>query len=352
VQITYDTLPQFVATGALKNIAAYVNKYRSQYPPWVWRQVSQGRGVYAVPEDIGPMAWFYQPAILTHFGLTVPKTWAAFAKTAVTLHKKDPKAYLTYFPTDDGEWYTGLLWQAGATLFRHTATGWIVNINSPISRKVMNYWGRLIQEKAVALSDEYYPAWASALSHGQYASMIGAAWSPAYEITPYVSPGSKNWRAAQLPQWSAHQFFTANDGGSANAVTVQSKHPAIAAEFAAWINTSTQGLALDEKLPSAGGRGLFPADKHRSRTSVFNSPIPVLNGQDANAAVFGPAAAHVRTGFTFSPWQSYVYNQMTVQFTKAAHGQETWDKALAVIQQNVMQYARTQGYSVRPEAPQ
>src|SRR5579875_1471627 len=62
-QVEYDHLPQFLAAHDLVNIAQYVNKYKKDFPAWVWGQVSQNGGVYAMPEDIGPMGLMYQPAV-------------------------------------------------------------------------------------------------------------------------------------------------------------------------------------------------------------------------------------------------------------------------------------------------
>ena len=59
-------------------------------PPGPGTQVSQGSAVYAVPEDIGPMALMYQPSVLKKYNLPVPATWAQFASDAVALHKADP----------------------------------------------------------------------------------------------------------------------------------------------------------------------------------------------------------------------------------------------------------------------
>jgi len=60
-QIEYDHLPQYLAQHDLTPITQYVSSYRSDFPAWVWNQVSQNGQVYAMPEDIGPMALMYQP---------------------------------------------------------------------------------------------------------------------------------------------------------------------------------------------------------------------------------------------------------------------------------------------------
>ena len=45
------------------NLVPYgANKYKSDFAPWAWKEVSQGSAVYAMPSDAGPMAFLLQPA--------------------------------------------------------------------------------------------------------------------------------------------------------------------------------------------------------------------------------------------------------------------------------------------------
>ena len=75
-QVELDHLPQFTQAHDLVNIAQYDAKYSTDFPSWVWREVSQGSALYAMPEDIGPMGLMYQPGVLKKYHLPVPTTWA------------------------------------------------------------------------------------------------------------------------------------------------------------------------------------------------------------------------------------------------------------------------------------
>ena len=126
--------------------------YAKDFPAWTWQQVSQGGDVYAVPEDIGPMALMYQPSVLKKYNLPVPATWAQFASDAVALHKADPSQYLTYFAPNDADVLESLFWQAGAKPYQLQPNGtWKITLNGPIEQKVMNFWGSLVKEGAVAV---------------------------------------------------------------------------------------------------------------------------------------------------------------------------------------------------------
>ena len=83
-EVEYEYLPKFIATDGLLNIAQYVDQYKDLFPSWTWNQVSVGKAVYGVPQDVGPMTMTYQPAVLAKYGLAIPKTWAQFAAEVAT----------------------------------------------------------------------------------------------------------------------------------------------------------------------------------------------------------------------------------------------------------------------------
>jgi multiple sugar transport system substrate-binding protein len=346
VQIEYQYLPKFIATGGILDISKYVNQYKSYFEPWTWNQVSQGNKVYAIPEDIGPLSLLYRTSVFQKYNLAIPKTWQEFANEADLLHKKNPNMYITYFPVNDGGQINALLWQAGAKPFTYTSKGWEIDFNSPATEKVMNYWGNLIKKGDVQVQDDYTPEWESNIGKGLYASVPGAAWAPTYLLQPYVKPGTDDWNAADIPQWSSNgKLVDGNYGGSTNAVTTQSNYPEAAALFAAWINTSAAGENLDVVDTSKGGRGLIPANQYGIQQPQMYTPNPALKNQ-VSGPVYIKAASSVDSSFQWSPWTDYVYNQMTIEFTKAATGKETWDQALNNLQNEVTVFAKSSGYKV------
>ena len=349
-QVEFDHLPQFIGAHDLVNIAQYVSKYKSDFPSWTWDQVSVGNAVYAVPEDIGPMGLMYQPAVLKKYNLPVPTTWAQFATDAVSLHKADPSQYLTYFAPNDADVLESLFWQAGAYPYQLQPNGsWKISLNGPIEQKVMNYWGTLVKEGAVAVDQDFTADWGHHIGQDRYAAMIGAGWSPTYMVDTYLPTGStQQWAVTQMPQWTAGSHAAANWGGSTNAVTKDAPADVVkdAALFAAFINTSKSGLAIDESpaTPAGGGRGLFPAALARSSVSQFSAAVPHFAG-NINAE-FSTFANNVPTKFEWSPWDTEFGNFVTTQMAKAAAGKESWDQALATTQSQLVSYAQSAGYSV------
>ena len=144
-QVELDHLPTFLSQKDLVPITQYVSSVKSDFPSWVWNEVTENGQVYAVPEDIGPMSLMYQPSVLTKYHLPVPTTWAQFASDAVALHKKDPSQYLTYFAPNDADVQEALWWQAGAFPYQVQSDGsWKVDVDGPAEQKVMQFWGKLV----------------------------------------------------------------------------------------------------------------------------------------------------------------------------------------------------------------
>lgn len=345
VQIEYQELPTFIGQHDLANIASVAGRYRKDYPTWLWDEVSSGRLVYAVPQDIGPEALAYRPALLAKYGISVPVTYSQFAVAAKDFHKKDPSRYMTYFPDNDGGYVVGLLWQAGAQPFKQTGKySWKVNIDSAIDRKVLEYWYSLVRAGAVELIDDYTPAWEAQMAKGEFASYFIAAWSPTSEVNEYIKTGSQHFKVTHLPEWARGKVTDANWGGSSDAVTTQSKHPRAAALFATFMNTAPRSLQVLEKSGANGGAGLFPGVNSRAKAPTFDSSIPNFAGKvNADFASYTP---HVNTSFEWSPFTEYFYTELEGQLANAFSGKESIAAALSATQASVISYGNASGYNV------
>ena len=64
------------------------------------------------------MGLLYRKDIFDKYHLAVPTTWAQYAQEAATLHRANPKIYMTDIPPNDPGEFFGLMWQAGARPFK------------------------------------------------------------------------------------------------------------------------------------------------------------------------------------------------------------------------------------------
>lgn len=55
-QVEFSVLPNFEHVGGLVDLSKYgADSVKQDFVPWTWSQVSQGGGIYAIPQDTGPM---------------------------------------------------------------------------------------------------------------------------------------------------------------------------------------------------------------------------------------------------------------------------------------------------------
>jgi multiple sugar transport system substrate-binding protein len=341
VQLEYSHMPEFILTGKLVDLSQYgASSVAKDFVPWTMAQVTQGSKIYGIPQDSGPLGLLYRKDIFTKYHLAVPTTWAQFAQEAVQLHKDNPSIYLTNFASNDPANFDSFAAQAGSRPFSVSGTTVGVSINDAAAMKVANYWNTLISEKAVATTPDFTNDWYAGLGNGTYASWVTAGWGPVF-LSGVAAKSAGDWAVAPVPQWNAGQDVSANWGGSADAVTTQSQHPAQAAEFAIWLNHDpTSTLMLAQK------QFLFPTLTSTLNNSAIDVPEPFFGGQKINT-IFVNSSKHIDTSYQWSPFQSYVDNQLENQISAASSGKSTLAQALNSVQASTVTYAKNQGFTVK-----
>ena len=338
-EVEFQTLPQFETTGSLVDLSKYNgNSVKDQFPAWMWNQVMLDNGLYAIPQDGGPMALFYREDIFKKYNLPVPTTWAQYADDAAKLHAADPKAYITHFNPQQGGQFTGFVWQNGGSLFGTSGQSWKVSINSPQAQQVAAYWQDLISKKLVKVEPDFTNGWYSDLQNGTLATWVSAAWGNGI-LKQNAPQTSGKWRVAPMPQWQAGQNVSSNWGGSTTVVFKSSKHPQEASTFAQWISANQQS-ALQEFTT-----GAYPALLSAQSSSTMNSPQPFFGNQVINE-VFSASAKQVNVNFQWGPSMVQVYNDMGDNFANAANGKGTLSDSLDAVQQSTITYLKKQGFSV------
>ncbi|MCX6466265.1 MAG: sugar ABC transporter substrate-binding protein [Pseudonocardiales bacterium] len=342
-QVEYDSLSSFRLQDGLVDISqcAGIADASSQFVDWTWSQVQLGdEGVYAVPQDTGPMALFYRKDLFDAAGIPAPTTWEEYYQAGVALKAANPEVRITHFPQQDANWFTGLLWQNQASLFGIEGDSLSVTVDSPESRQVAEYWQRMIDEQLVAtnlqgFSTELYSAW----NTGTVATWVSAAWG--YSTIRDNAPDTAGlWAVAPMPQWEAGGSSAGNWGGSTTAVFSGTEHPYEAAQFALWLNTDPASLEI---LNAEGG--LFPAATAGQDLPALSSGVDFYGGQPI-FDVFNEASGQVDTGFTWGPTMTDTYTALSDGFTAALNGQGTLSDALGAAQASSVDALRAQGIQV------
>ncbi len=272
-EVEFDELPSFEVTHSVVNLVPYgADKYQSDFVPWAWKEVSQGAAVYAMPGDAGPMAFYYNSALLAKYHITPPTTWAQFATAAAALKKADPSAYITNFAATDLQWLMSLMAQDNAWPFGYSGGSKVtINWTGPAQTQFADYWQKLISAKEVNGTTDVSATSFADMDKGIDASWLSSAWGPSY-FAPDAKQSVGDWRAAALPQWTAGANVAANWGGSTYPVFTQSKHP-------------------------AAGRGVLRVAERHHRVLEHHQDGPVLAVPDVPAVAQRPVVQeHHRPG--------------------------------------------------------
>ena len=351
-QIEYYAIPEYAIKGALKDLTDNgAGKFKDFYTPGTWSSVNYAGGIYGLPMDSGPMAFFYDKEVFDKAGIDEPPaTWDEFYEDAKKIRAVG--SYITNDPGDAG-FFNAMVWQAGGHPYSTSKDGKTVTVNltgDPGVRKFTKLWQKMIDEdlietKTKGTSDDWYRA----VGSGEFAGVITAAWAPGMFLNQ-ASEGAGKWRIAQMPAWSAGGHEVSESGGSSLAILSSSKKADAAYKFMAY------ALHNKDAVMSRVDQGGFPADlesmkndKFLNQTTMVNTKgetVEYFGGQKFNA-VFAEAAKNVVTGFEFLPYDVYARSIFTDTVGAAYMGQGTLMDGVKAWQAKLVEQGRSQGFTVK-----
>jgi multiple sugar transport system substrate-binding protein len=342
-EVEYDELPSFEITKNVLNLDSYgATKYQKDFVPWVWKEVSQGSAVYAMPGDTGPMGLYYNSKEFAKYHLSIPKTWAQFAADAAKLHKANPKAFITNFASTDLQWVLALMAQDNAFPFAYTGGKDVtIDFTGPKQQNFINYWQKLISAGEVNGLADVATGSFNAMDDGTDASWLSSAWGPSY-FAPDAKKTAGDWRVAPLPQWKAGQTVAANWGGSSYPVFKSSQHPAQAAEFAEWLNANSASW----KITVTPASSLFPSFIPELNSSTFTSTLEKPSGKSHPFAAFAEAGKKA-TSVEWPPFMTVALTDSGTDLAPVLAGKESLLKGLTTLQNHLVSYAKAQGFTVK-----
>ena len=223
-EVEFDELPSFEVTHNVVNLVPYgANKYKSNFVPWAWKEVSQGSAVYAMPGDAGPMAFYYNSKLLAKYHISPPATWAQFASAAAALKKADPSAYITNFSATDLQWIMSLMAQDNAWPFTYTGGSTVgINWTGPAQMKFAAYWQKLLSAHEVNGTTDVSATSFADMDKGIDASWLSSAWA---RRTSHRTPSSRSATGAPRRCHSGRRARTWPRTGSARPTRCSARAP-------------------------------------------------------------------------------------------------------------------------------
>lgn len=307
-QVGYGEVPEVFVKGMLEDVTAEAEKYKDHFSG-AYTQMSVGGKVVGLPQDTGPLVYYYNKAEFEKLGLKVPTNLAEFQEAAKTAAAQGK--YIAAFETDEAQYFlSAQAAAAGATWYSADNDQWVVTANGEGSKVVADFWQKMLDDKSVLVTERWADGFKAALNEQKLIGTIGAAWeAPLLAGDMKGSPNEGQWAVAQLPDFGKGAM-TGPDGGSGVAVTKGCKHPAEAMQFNDWLNTQVDALV---------SQGLVVA----ATTGQMKTPEDVAKfygGQDVFAEL-GKANAALSANFPYIPGFSTLSDPMKQAAAAAGTGE-------------------------------
>lgn len=315
-QAGYAEVPAMYTKGLLADVSTDAAKYAANYSEGALGLMKVGPATVGLPQDSGPLVYYYNKAEFDKLGLSVPSTMADLATVAKTAAGKGK--YVVAFQPDEAPYgLSGQAAAAGATWYTSENEQWKVNVTSPETARVTEFWQNLLDGKATLVENRWGDGFKKALMDRKLIGTIGAAWeAPLLSGDMADSKNKGQWAVAQLPAFG-DQAMTGPDGGSGVVVMKGCKNPAEAMEFNNWFNTQIDDLAT---------QGLVPAAKGTVKTPESISTF--YGGQDVFAEL-GKANEALNPDFRYLPTWPAVGDPMSKAAAAAGSGK---GKVAAIFQ--------------------
>ncbi|MFV0286868.1 MAG: ABC transporter substrate-binding protein [Demequina sp.] len=308
-QLDYSEVPSMYVRGLTADVAEYADQYRDNFSG-AFSMMTVGDAVVGLPQDTGPLVYYYNKAEFDRLGLSVPTTIDEFKATAATA--ADEGKYIGAFEPDEAKfWLSGQAAAAGAQWYSAGDDGWVVDADSDASAVVADLWQTMIDGDDVLVLERWSDAFPAALNDQSLIGTIGAAWeAPLLADAMAGTDNEGQWAVAQLPDFGAGAL-TGPDGGSGVAVMSGCEYPEQALEVANWFNTQIDALVSQGLVVAAIGEMTTP-----------DSIAAFYGGQDVNAEL-AKANGALSADFTYAPGFATVGDSMAVAAAAAGSGDGT-----------------------------
>ena len=332
-QVGYAEVPEVFTKGLLQDVTDEAAKYKDDFASGPFALMQVDGKTYGLPQDTGPLTYFYNAAEFEKLGITVPKTADELIETAKKTAAQG-KYIMTFTPDEAMMMMSG---QAGASgpWYKVDGNSWVVNTQTKGSKAVADVYQQLIDNKAALTNPRWDASFDNSIQSGQLIGTVAAAWEAPLIIDSAGGTGAGEWKVTQLGDWFGNGTKTGANGGSGVAVLKGSKHPAEAMEFLDWFNTQVDDLV---------SQGLVVA----ATTADAKTPqkwSDYFSGQDVMAEF---KTANDNMGdFTYMPGFSAVGAAMKQTAAKAADGSAKVSDVFDTAQKTSVDTLKNLGLSVK-----
>ena len=337
--VEYPTLPSLIVADVPLDITDLVSDVTDKYDEGTLSQTTFDGHIFGLPQDIGPMAFFYRSDLLEQWGIPVPTTWADFKTAAAAVRAADPSAYLASLPADQWAFYAGVANQAGSKWWSVKDNTWTVGIADDASLEVADFFQGLVDEDLISTDPILTPEWNAKANSGTMLSWPAGLWAPG--VIEGVAPDTVGkWSMSAFPEWTPGDPAVAYQGGSSVIVTKDSDHPEEAAKFIKWLNASDEGANLLLTVQNA-----YPAAISGQEDAKASAP-PALMPQQTDFYELAATVSANAIPVTWGPNVNVAESAFTDELNKAINAGTPWRDAFTEVQKIVVADMTKAGFEI------
>ncbi len=305
-QLGYAEVPEMFVKGLTEDVTEYAEQYRDNFSG-AYGMMKVGDTVVGLPQDTGPLVYYYNKVTFEELGIEVPATLEDFKASAKTVAAADK--YISAFQPDEAQyWLSAQAASAGASWYNVQDDQWVVDADGDKSAVVADFWQSMLDDKSTTVLERWGDVFSEALVSQKLIGHIGAAWeAPLLQDTMAGTDNDGQWAVAQIPDFGAGAL-TGPDGGSGVAVLKGCEYPEQAMEFNNWFNTQIDDLVSQGLVVAAKGEMVTP-----------DGLKEFYGGQDVFAEL-AAATANLSADFAYMPYFSAVRPKMAEAASAAGDG--------------------------------
>ena len=283
--------------------------------------------VYGLRNDLAPVLFWYNKALLDKFGYAPPKTWEDYQALGDKLATEHPG----YFLGSIGDSFEApfiYYWSGQAPVFQVKGDTFSSDVNDPNTKKVTALLDHMLKNGAITQDSVFGAPFVAKADH--LVAIPGPAW---YSGALFQNPAGVNakpgtWAAAPPLVWSNGDKVTGNVGGGVWYASSHTTSPDAVKTFLEFVITNdktagTGGLpaykaAADKWLEKQASSGFYSGDfkgaVSTAASSVWNGwGYPDFSPETAWAKVMTPGLAAGKSVADLSAdWQKEMLNEAQV----------------------------------------
>lgn len=337
ISVEYMNIPQLQLPGELYDLSVFgFDELESTFTASTWGAVTTDDGIWALPQDSGPMAMFYNETVFADAGVEIPTTWDEFVTAGEAIKAANPDDCIVA-DNGNGGFVSSMIWQAGGRPFSVDGETVSIDLQDEGTKKWADSWNRIVEGGLNCDMSEWSDEWFASLSDGTIGTVLSGAWMPGvFEASAPAASGQ--WRVAPMPTYDG-TAANAENGGTGGAVPADAENPALGAAFLRWLMTDAESIELFL------GTGGFPSTVAELESEEFlTHESEYFGGQRINEVLVA-GIENVGSGWEYLPWQPYTNSIAGETVGQSYVSGSDLNEGLIAWQEANLEYASQQGFT-------